>query len=48
MHDIYAETASAVEELVGELYEKGYQFVSVDELLNTLNISKETRDYYPL
>lgn len=47
MHDIYAETASAVEELVDELYEKGYQFVSVDELLNTLNISKETRDYYP-
>lgn len=47
MHDIYSETAAAVEELTAELFEEGYQFVSVDELLNILNISKETRDYYP-
>lgn len=47
MHDIYKESAAAVEELVPELYDKGYQFVSIDELLNILNINKETTKYYP-
>ena len=47
MHDVYSETADAVKELVPELIDKGYQLVSIDELLNTLGIDKNTTDYYP-
>lgn len=47
MHDIYAETVEAVKELVPELIDKGYQLVSIDELLNVLGIDKNTTDYYP-
>lgn len=45
-HDIYQETADAVKELVPELTEKGYQFITVDELLDYLKIDK-SRAYYP-
>lgn len=45
-HDIYDSTADAVEELVPELIEKGYQFVTVSELLDILDVDK-TKAYYP-
>lgn len=45
-HDIYDETASCVEELVPELIDKGYQFVTVNEMLDILNVDR-SRAYYP-
>ena len=45
-HDIYQETADAVTELIPELIKKGYQFVTVDELLDILNVDKN-KAYYP-
>lgn len=45
-HDIYNPTASAIEELVPELIDEGYQFVTVDELLSILGIDK-SRACYP-
>lgn len=45
-HDIYKPTTEAIEELVPELIDKGYQFVTVDELLTILDIDR-TKAYYP-
>lgn len=46
-HDIYESTAEAIEKLVPELIDKGYQLITVDQLLNRLNISKQTKASYP-
>ena len=45
-HDIYKPTADAIEELVPELVDKGYQFVTIDELLTVLNVDRN-KAYYP-
>ena len=45
-HDMYQETVDAVKELIPELTKKGYQFVSVSELLDILEVDK-TKTYYP-
>ena len=34
MHDMYSTTADACEELIPALIERGYQLVTVSELLN--------------
>ena len=41
MHDIYDTTASAVEIMVPKLIEKGYQLVTISELLEYKNIKPE-------
>ena len=38
MHDIHAETVTAVEALLPKLIEAGYQLVSVDEMLNAKGV----------
>lgn len=45
-HDLYQETADAISELVPELTNKGYQFVTVSDLLDILKVDK-TKTYYP-
>lgn len=45
-HDIYDETASAIERIVPELVNRGYQLVSVSELLKAQNIDIENLKYY--
>lgn len=47
MHDIYSETAKAVEDIVPELIDEGYQLVTVSELLNSLGIDEKNTAYYP-
>ena len=38
MHDIHAETVTAVESLLPQLIEAGYQLVTVDELLQAKGV----------
>lgn len=45
-HDIYQPTADAIKDLVPELIDKGYQFVTIDELLPILGIDHD-KAYYP-
>ena len=45
-HDIYDETATAISKIVPELVNRGYQLVSVSELLKALNIDTENLTYY--
>ena len=47
MHDIYSETAKAVEDIVPELIDEGYQLVTVSELLKSLGIDEKNTAYYP-
>ena len=47
MHDIYSETAKAVEDIVPELIDEGYQLVTVSELLKSLGIDEKNKAYYP-
>lgn len=45
-HDSHSITAEAIEIMVPELIEKGYQLITVDELLDVLNVDR-TKAYYP-
>ncbi|MDO4198705.1 MAG: polysaccharide deacetylase family protein [Erysipelotrichaceae bacterium] len=45
-HDIYFETADAIEILLPQMIDKGYQLVTVSEMLNYMNIDLETLGYY--
>lgn len=45
-HDLYQETVDAVNVLIPKLIDEGYQFITVDELLDILNVDK-TKAYYP-
>ncbi|MDD3244404.1 MAG: polysaccharide deacetylase family protein, partial [Eubacteriales bacterium] len=46
MHDVYATTAEAVEQLVPALQERGFQLVTVDELLQAKGITPEAGKCY--
>lgn len=46
MHDLYQETVDAAKILIPELVEKGYQLVTVDEILDILQVDK-AKAYYP-
>lgn len=45
-HENSQETVDAIKELIPELIEKGYQLVSVDDILNILDIDRN-KAYYP-
>ena len=45
-HDIYDETATAIEKIVPELVNRGYQLVSISQLLKSQNIDIENLKYY--
>ena len=45
-HEIYDETAKAIEKIVPELLEKGYQMVSVTDMLTSKNINVSSIKYY--
>lgn len=45
-HDIYDETAAAIEKLVPELINRGYQVVTVKDMLKHFNIDVNTLKYY--
>ena len=46
MHDLYDATAAAVETIVPELIEQGYQLVTVSEMFEAKGISLEAGNYY--
>lgn len=46
MHSIYGSTADAVETLVPDLIQRGYQLVTVSELAYYKNITLETGKIY--
>lgn len=47
MHEGVSQSVEALKELIPELIDKGYQFVTVDDLLASLGIDKTSRKYYP-
>ena len=46
LHDIYADTAAAVEQAIPELIEQGFQLVTVSELLEARNITPVSGKVY--
>lgn len=46
MHDIYETTIDAVEKVMPELVKRGYQFVTVSELMQANNIATENGKQY--
>ena len=46
VHDIYDETADAMEMLIPELINRGYQIVTVSDMLEYLNIDSSTVKYF--
>lgn len=46
MHDLYDPTAAAVETIVPELIEQGYQLVTVSEMFAAKGIALEPGKYY--